>query len=437
MTTFRLIRTDRNTDASTLVREALLIGQALGNDLVLPHPTVAPVHAGIKWQDDAFWLSALAEAVTMRDGEAITHARLADGDVLRVGPYLLHLEIEATTLQITVEFALALSQLELAEVLHAPTTASPAEQAALKTFWEAQIDGVFADRPLPPIRQRLWQATSDLQRRWVGKFAALGTVLLLLGAVFVTWAWPRVYSPGALTAAHARTTRLDNPGKPGNALSASAGRCTSCHSLTGSMQKNCAACHTTPTFQADIASKHQALKQALKLECRACHSEHRGTDAQLTAGNNELCSSCHRDGSQVWQADGQPLRQPHGAPVSYPVKQGLWSWDGISQSTWQARGLPGQTVDFNLREQFHMLHAQGPLQGRTQCSDCHLGGTTGPALKLNVRASCAQCHSLQPAFAAELAQAPESETGLAGATRCVSCHAQHGPERDLRASTRQ
>jgi predicted CxxxxCH...CXXCH cytochrome family protein len=108
--------------------------------------------------------------------------------------------------------------------------------------------------------------------------------------------------------------------------------------------------------------------------------------------------------------------------------------------------LPGLTTDYNLREQFHLLHTQGTRLGRAQCSDCHLGGyqpgkepgeKTDPAWKLNVRESCAQCHALQPTLAATLARSRATEPHLQGQTRCVTCHAQHGPERDLRASTRR
>ena len=133
-----------------------------------------------------------------------------------------------------------------------------------------------------------------------------------------------------------------------------------------------------------------------------------------------------------------PRSTLHGRAVSYPVRNGLWLWEGLSQTTWQQQhGLPGRTFDYNLREQVHMLHTQGQAQGRAQCADCHLGGTEGAALKRYLREACAQCHNLQPAFAAALTRMAETQPLQTGQARCVSCHAQHGAEKDLRASVRK
>lgn len=438
MTTFRIIRTDRNLDPSTLTGAALLIGQGQGNALVLPHPTVAPVHAGIKWQAGAFWLSALAEAVTMLDGEAIQHAQLHDGDVVRVGAYLLLVEIQGNALQLTVEFSLALSQSDVSEVLHAPDTTTPTEQRALESFWARYLEKQFADKPWPTRHPWLWEATTDLRRYKMGRVAVISGLVLCVVAVLASWAFPEAYTPGTLSDFHARTTP---PPPPEIAQSASAGRCTACHTLTGSPQTKCIACHSTAAFQADLSAKHQTLR----LECRACHAEHRGPVYEPGLVLNEVCLHCHRAedaappaaAATVKLPAAEPLGQPHGAPVAYPVKQGLWLWEGLSQTHWTQRGLPGQTADYNLREQFHMLHGQGARAGRTQCSDCHLGGTTEATLKRNVREACAQCHSLQPEFATELARSAAQEPLKEGSTRCVKCHAQHGAERDARASARK
>lgn len=421
MNTFRIMRTDRQTDDCTLAGESLLIGRANTSDLQLPHPAVAPAHAGIKFHEDAYWLSALAEAAThpVRLNDAVVQqAPLSEGDTVRIGPYLLRMARSEQTLQITVDFALDLALPDAAEAEPPISAGTPADERQLERYWERRL------QTIEPAQTRSastpgQQPGRQLSRRWLAGLA----LFFLLGVTAAAWAFPTVYSPGPLSAPHTARTL------PAASLIAkqASNSCGACHTLTGTMAQQCAACHSTPTFQATIAQKH--LK--LGLTCRACHTEHRGTDFKPDFVANAVCTSCH----QMNSANGAPTL--HGKPVSYPVKNGLWLWEGLSQTTWQQHGLPGRTVDYNLREQFHMLHAQGPPQGRTQCVDCHLGGTEGASLKRNVREACSQCHGLQPAFAVSLKRLAETQALQTGNARCVSCHAQHGAEKDLRASVRK
>ncbi len=432
MNTFRIIRTDRNADASTLAGESLLIGRALTSDLQLPHPAVALAHAGIKQHEGAFWLSALADAATSPvwlNDAAVQQAPLSDNDTVRIGPYLLRVAVQQEALQITVEFVLDLMQADSEATEPPSNVGTPADERVLERYWERRLqtaEAEFARNKLPDEPPQTEQLVGQSQRSTLRLLAASVALLLLCVAV-LAWAFPRLYSPGPLSAAHASRT-LPAASTLANRASAS---CDACHTLTGRMPQQCSACHTTPTFQAAIAQRHMNVG----LSCRACHTEHRGAEFKPASVTNAVCTNCH-------QSDNQSGRQTlHGGAVSYPVRNGLWLWEGVSQAAWQQRGLPGQTVDYNLREQFHMLHTQGRAQGRAQCVDCHLGGTAGAALKRNVREACAQCHSLQPAFAASLARLAETlaETQPlpTGNARCVSCHAQHGAEKDLRASARK
>lgn len=435
MNTFRILRTDRTTDASTLAGESLLLGRSSKCDLQLPHPAVALAHAGIKYQDGAFWLSALADAATnpallpvLLNDAVVRQAPLTTGDIVRIGPYLLRVAVSEQTLQLTVDFAPDSMTIE-AEAVAPISAGTPAEERLLERYWERKLQTVEADlthnQPQhsstpsnPPVSQ-----ARRVPQRWL----AAAAVLLVLGVAAAAWAFPNVYSPGPLSAAHAAKTL---PAASLNANRAS-DSCSACHTLTGTMLQQCSACHSTPTFQATIAQKHQTLG----LTCRSCHTEHRGLEFKPDFVANAVCTNCHQTNSPTGNpTGGQTL---HGRPVGYPVKNGLWLWEGVSQTAWQQRGLPGRTVDYNLREQFHMLHAQGRVQGRTQCADCHLAGSEPAALKRHVRESCAQCHHLQPAFAAALTRLAGMQPLQPGNARCVSCHAQHGAEKDLRASLRK
>lgn len=428
MNTFRIIRTDRQTDTSTLVGESLLIGRALTSDLQLPHPTVALAHAGLKFHEGAFWLSALAAGATnpvLLNDVAVQHVPLSEGDLVRIGPYLLWITVGEQTLQLTIALALDLAQPAAAGVEPPISIGTPADERLLERYWERRLQTAETVLAPPQTRQTSTSSPRQVAQSWRSSWRWLVgiAVLLFVCVIMAGWAFPGVYSPGPLSAAHAVST-LPAASLTAKQVSAS---CSSCHTLTGTMPQQCSACHATPTFQAAIAQKHLNLG----LNCRTCHPEHRGAEFDSSLVPNTVCTSCH----QTNPANGD--KTLHGKPVSYPVRNGLWLWEGVSQTAWQQHGLLGQTVEYNLREQFHMLHAQGQARGRTQCVDCHLGGTEGAALKRNVRESCAQCHRLQPAFALTLARQAETQPLQVGQVHCVSCHAQHGAEKDLRASVRK
>jgi hypothetical protein len=159
------------------------------------------------------------------------------------------------------------------------------------------------------------------------------------------------------------------------------------------------------------------------------------------------CIGCHRDGSEYKALNGQPLKTPHGGVTGYPVTDGRWLWAGISQTEWQRKQLPGATSQYSLKEQFHLIHVAGRQKGRANCTDCHRAGFEGAAVIQGVRESCAACHGATEAAAvAQTASArrgfgDRAINGTVGARtndpQCVSCHAQHGEEKELRASLRR
>ena len=58
--TFVITREDRAEDAVTLVTEGLRIGRLTDNDVVLNHPTVSRLHAGINQISGRFYIVNLS-----------------------------------------------------------------------------------------------------------------------------------------------------------------------------------------------------------------------------------------------------------------------------------------------------------------------------------------------------------------------------------------
>ncbi len=471
MSRFELRRKDLNLDPLTIETEGLTIGRLLGNDLSLNHPMVSRTHAGIRQIERDFWIFNLSEANgTLLNGHLVDQAPLAEGDLLQIGPFFLQvrygqdslsLDIEMTvnplptssltaapTADTTDQSTVVLDPAQLMKMQRAgkdgggtrqlsPTSMltgllAPADAQALKIFWEKrkrEAGKLSVPSPLRPRQaqragkaQFNWLPTRDLEQSSLASLFIWGGIVVGLLALMALFFRTSAYSPGDLSLAHARR---EIGVSPAVATHPNAGSCTTCHTTTGRIESNCAACHTTPAFDSSVSAVHQQAG----IGCLQCHGEHQGGDFRPALLANAACTRCHRDGGGVVSArSGAELRSPHGGSFGYPIERGLWVWKGISAKEWQRRELPGDPLQFTSKEQFHLVHLAGRQQGRSRCTDCHVAGLVGEALTRDTARSCAACHGVAPDDSAkEEAEVP----------RCISCHSQHGEDKQLRASLRR
>ncbi len=480
---FLIVRKDLNLDEVVIESEGLTIGRLTGNDLVLNHPTVSRTQAGIKQLGDDFWIFNLSNANgTLLNGALIDKTPLADGDVIQIGPFVLspvyrenglHIEVELTVNPLPIEAALAgtpgkpsdststvmldmaaLGQLpprdpnfatERISDLGAITSGQIAglDEDALKVFWEKrkrEAGKLTSESPLQPrSRIRLgkaqfnWRPTRDLIRSWPVSLFVWAGILVAAASIGASFLFLEAFSPAPLSIAH---TRAALSIEPPIAKRTNQGSCSSCHSWLSPMQQKCTDCHTTERFTAKLSDPHEKIG----LTCLACHSDHHGSNFRPALVASTACINCHRNGSGfVSPATGKPLTTPHGGTFGYPVLDGVWSWSGISERQWAARGLIGRAGDFAIKDQFHLIHLAGKGQGRSNCSDCHTSGFETTKLMEGVRESCSGCHGVQPSAAAAGVDAnlPSGGSVDASTPNCVSCHSQHGEERNSRASTRR
>src|SRR5947209_19221183 len=85
---FIINREDLNVDAVALVAEGLKVGRAPSCELVLNHPTVSRLHAGINEADGRFYLYNFSHSsgTTLNGRIVATESAevLADGDVVQI-----------------------------------------------------------------------------------------------------------------------------------------------------------------------------------------------------------------------------------------------------------------------------------------------------------------------------------------------------------------
>jgi hypothetical protein len=458
---FVIVREDLNVDPVALVSEGLKIGRVPSCELVLNHPTVSRLHAGINEAGGRFYLYNFSHSSgTTLNGRivAVEAAEvLADGDVLQVGPFFLYIDRQPDALHIRVRLEVALNAGD-AEArgeqpqAEEPTTRPVADQGelsqALNVFWEkrkreaGKMQRVSPLRPQKPMRvlgkaRFNWTPTRDLVRPWPFSVFVWGFAAVALFSAIAAVVYAQAYAPAPISSAHARRSLV---AQPPIARQPNASTCTSCHALTASMDSNCAACHKAEGFTATVTERHARAG----VGCTDCHVEHQGTEFRPAVASLQTCTNCHNAANKR-AYNGLYVTTPHGGTFGYPAVDGRWEWAGLSKEEWEqkpeslrqavlkfeeslkrvsaARGRDPE--DARRSALFHVMHSNRvnapaglPANegGRLSCSSCHQSFT--PIDRETPRQTCGVCHNGDRGGKFENVLAADKPN-------CISCHVQH------------
>lgn len=258
------------------------------------------------------------------------------------------------------------------------------------------------------------------------------TVALLAGSVSSAAEIETLLMPGKVSAGHAQLE----------------GECANCHDRRDRSRQSalCADCHKD--VQADLSARtgfHGRLAGGAQAQCRACHSEHQGREADITRFVREqfdhsrtdfplhdahellACSSCHVSGKRYREApsgcvDCHRKDEPHNGSLG---KDCASCHDSV---TWAHVQFDHAKTRFSLSGR----HAQ------TACVACHFGnryqGTPQRCVSCHAPddshrgargADCGSCHSTSTWTSQRFDHARETGFALLGAharTDCTSCH---------------
>jgi hypothetical protein len=466
--TFIIIRQDLQVDPVTIVADGILIGRLPTCELLLNHPSVSRLHAGITNAEGNFYIRNLrpGNPITLNGKRLEQYEALTTSDVLGVGPFSLNIDDEEGALVIKVSLQIGATAVEarrdMSGVGELPTTvrlelpaeegAPPAEGAhkkpppkakpaappgskALDIFWDKRITAatkMVKPSPLFPIGNRatgkaqsVWIPTTDLKRRWPVAMMIWSAIVIAFlsgaGAIF----YASAFAPAPISQAHTRATLSLSPAI---ANRANAGSCTSCHSFTTSIDARCTSCHTTDAFVATVIKPHTNAS----IGCATCHAEHRGEEFSAVNAGLLSCSACHNDSNKN-AYDGKTVSTPHGGTLGYPVVDGRWKWKGMDEEELALKKdilklerLPNDSEDQWRSKQFHTVHLYrvkalgglaGDKNGDLSCSSCH--ASFEPIDRTTPRTTCAKCHNGQPDARAG------RQVIAADKPNCTSCHIQH------------
>lgn len=452
---FIVVREDLLQDPVTIISEGLLIGRLTECELLLNHPSVSRVQAGIKQIEGRYYVFNLrpSNPVKLNARPFLENQALGAGDVLEVGPFQLEIDFASDAIIVKVSLqigrriheadvsspALGTTKLDDLEAVLSGAKKKVARPAplpgtkALDIFWDKRIreaGKMVRPAPLFPHGQRRtgkaqfnWAPTSDLARRWPVSFLIWGVIIVGVFSIGGAFLYANAYAPAPLSKAHT-VSRLTIT--PPIAVKANDNSCTSCHSFTGKMESNCAACHKASGFEATVIQPHAAAG----VGCTACHAEHNGADFKPGETALLTCTQCHDDQNKNTY-NGKRVSTPHGGTFGYPTVNGKWTWKGLDSSEWALKQLsvtrlPAETEEQWSSKQFHALHVgrvrtvanlAGDNSGRLSCSSCHK--SFNPIDRETPRQTCAGCHN------------GRVETGTrrvviaADKPDCTSCHVQH------------
>src|SRR6185369_14281752 len=440
MNKFVIIRDELPIDPVTVISDGLLIGRLPQCEVLLNHPSVSRIQAGIKQVGDNYYLFALRprNPVLLNGRPVEENEALAPGDIIEVGPFQLEIDAANDALTIRVELSIGMKPSEIDVSDPGVTTdqlimvpdgkekkSRPQPVAgtkALDIFWDKrmrEVGKMFRPSPLYPKGGRRsgktqfnWMPTTDLMSRWPVAFFTWALLIVGLLSVAAAYWYTSAFAPAPISKVHA-ATQLSLV--PAIATTPNSGSCRTCHSLTGHMEQRCASCHNTEAFVATMIKPHEAAG----IGCVDCHAEHQGAEFNATQGALASCTACHNDSNQKVY-NGRKVGTPHGGTFGYPVVNGAWSAKSISDEYWDLRQLgttrqPADTDEKWRSNQFHALHDQrvrvapgmkGNSEGRLSCSSCHR--SFAPDVdRTTPRTTCAACHVEN------------------GRPNCTSCHVQH------------
>src|SRR5688500_4653080 len=200
---FIIEREDLNVDPVTLVTDGFRIGRLPNSELVLNHPTVSRLRAGVTLAGGRYYLYNFSSSSgTTLNGRIVATESgevLADGDVIQIGPFFINIDRTGDALNINVTLEVATNVSDSQYRIETPTGPSPFKvrpsgtselSQALNVFWEkrkreaGKMQRVSPLRPQKPMRvlgkaRFNWTPTRDLVRPWPFSIFLWGTALVL------------------------------------------------------------------------------------------------------------------------------------------------------------------------------------------------------------------------------------------------------------------
>src|ERR1051325_10794020 len=158
--TFIIVREDLQLDPATIVAEGVLLGRLPTCEVLLNHPSVSRLHAGISFTDGDYYIRSLRQSnpVHLNGTKLDDYEALAPGDVLGIGPFALNIDLGQGALVITVSLQIAATPAEAVRRREAsglyqlPTTSDLSLPSDPIARVEAELEKTLRPRKPRPVQ---------------------------------------------------------------------------------------------------------------------------------------------------------------------------------------------------------------------------------------------------------------------------------------------
>ncbi len=407
MISCQLLQTTRSANGlptSSEIRiaaESLHIGRGAGCQIHLPDHRVGQLHALIRRNSDGtLAIASEGEHLLSVDGFLAYATTLLPGMQIRLGPYLLTVEPKIGDTDITLSITMPKKE--------TPTITRAAHILRGFSFSKRQISfwltaAVLFIWFLMPLMARVSPVFED----WLAR-----------GPMPLTEA----LSPGPLTGGHQIFGM----------------KCSHCHqqAFHAVSDATCTGCHKSMSSHLDSASK-QLTEISTNIRCIECHPAHDGK-AHATRNSMAQCVSCH-DQLSTPTADVKDFARKHPA-----FELAIATGNSVTRARQDSPAMPAENAGLKFSHALHLdKEGVSSPEGNTllHCTNCHRPDAAGERfLPMDMAMTCQQslCHKtryeepgrgfiphgsereavnrLRMAYAALLAEAPESHGGQCTAT---------------------
>src|SRR5215213_2685310 len=232
---FIIERDDLEVDPVTLVTDGLKIGRLPSCEVVLNHPAVSRLHAGVTMSGGRHYLYNFSSSSgTTLNGRVVATESgevLADGDLVQIGPFFLEVKRVGDALRLTVTLEVTTNVSDSMYRAETPTGPSPFNKRptgtselsqALNVFWEkrkreaGKMQRVSPLRPQKPMRvlgkaRFNWMPTRDLVRPWPVSVFVWGFAAIALLSVVAAVVYAGSYAPAPVSSPHTREELTARP----------------------------------------------------------------------------------------------------------------------------------------------------------------------------------------------------------------------------------
>ena len=295
----------------TFSTPALRVGRQIDCEILLNHPSVSRLHAGINEIDGRFYLINLSQShpVTLngRLVEFNEPEALADGDMAQIGSFYLHMNRTGESLNIHVRSKLRRTSQRRLSRRRRSNRSRLNQWSRLRRRWPTRSRNFgtsarairprarrrfIRNNPRDPARRSSAGSRREiLLRPWPVSVFIWATVIIGAISVAAAFWYAQAFSPAPVSHPHAQAALVHQTPDDGDCEQAERELVHDLSHREFEYGSSCASCHQTEAFAAVLTGIPAHAEAGIG--CNSCHAEHQGADFRPAEARCRNVRECH------------------------------------------------------------------------------------------------------------------------------------------------